>query len=133
VHGLGTGVDIGAATPELLHFECRPFLLGRKCPRGRCAVFGAFRFSPVCVVSGPVWTSERRLLNSLRIVPSCLGGSVVGLCGARPRGRCVALGCLVFASFPYKLAVWVWGMPLNIPLYRFLASFPYKLVNFSSF
>jgi hypothetical protein len=30
---------------------------------------------------------------------------------------------LVFASFPYKLAVWVLGMSLNMPLYRFSTSF----------
>jgi hypothetical protein len=29
---------------------------------------------------------------------------------------------LVFASFPYKLAVWVLDMFLDIPVYRFLAS-----------
>jgi hypothetical protein len=41
-----------------------------------------------------VWTSERRLRSSrvLSVIPCFLGGSVVSLCGARPRGQCVAFG-----------------------------------------
>lgn len=62
VRGLGTGVDVGAAAPDL------PARSG---------------------------------------APSCLGRIVVNSCGARPRGRRVVLGCMVFASFLYKLAVWV--------------------------
>jgi hypothetical protein len=42
--GLGTGVDVGVAASELSRFECRRFLLGRKCRR---LVW--------CAASGPVW------------------------------------------------------------------------------
>jgi hypothetical protein len=43
VHGLGTGVDVGVATPKLFFLECRSFLLVRKCYR---LVW--------CTASGPV-------------------------------------------------------------------------------
>jgi hypothetical protein len=81
---------------------------------------------------GPVWTSERRLRNSsaLNVVPSCLGGSVIGSCGARPRGGCVALGCMIFASFPYNLAMWVWVCLLT---YLCISFWPVFLINWSIF
>ena len=68
---------------------------------------------------------------ALSIIPPYLGG----LC--RRLEWCAASGpvCGVELSrfwpvFPNKLAVRVLGMSLNIPLYRFSASFPYKLANF---
>jgi hypothetical protein len=35
----------------------------------------------------------------LSVVSCCLGAWVVGLCGTRPRGRCVVLCCTVFGQF----------------------------------
>jgi hypothetical protein len=83
VRSLGTDVDIGAAALELLCFECRPFLLGQKsrllvwyaASGPMCCVWGV-SFSPVRVVSGPVWTSERRLRNSYALSRLFLLGQV---------------------------------------------------------
>jgi hypothetical protein len=58
-------------------------------------------------------------LSALDGVPSCLGGSIVGSCGARPRGRCVALGCTVFAIF---LINWPCGLGY-VPEHIFVSVF----------
>jgi hypothetical protein len=114
-------VDVGAAAPNSSALSVDPSCLvgsvvgscGAR-SRGRCVAFEVFRFSLVRAVLGPVWMSERWLGNSSAwsVVPSCLGRTVVGSCGAWSRCRCVTLGCMVFASFPYKLAMWVYVCPL---------------------
>jgi hypothetical protein len=93
VRGLGTGVDARAAAPELAHFECRPFLLWRKCPR----LMWCATAEPVCWVWGVLVLAGMRGLGTgvdvgaaapelsvLSDVPFCLGGSIVDSCGAQP-------------------------------------------------
>jgi hypothetical protein len=121
VRGLGTGVDVGAAALELSRFECCPSNLGRSVigtcgarPRGWCVAFVVLILTSVCglgsgVDAGAV-APER---DALSVVPSCLGGSVVG---SQVRGLGAgawSLGCSVFASVPYKLTVWVRVCPLT--------------------
>jgi hypothetical protein len=65
-------------------------------------------------------------LSAFSVVPSCSSESHIGSCGARSRGCPLTYLCI---GFPYKLAMWVLGMSLNILLYRFSASLPYKLVT----
>jgi hypothetical protein len=94
-------------------------------PRVRCVAFGVFRLSTVCAVLGPAWMSERRLRNLLLVAcrPFLLGrmGHRLEWCAASgPVCHVVLFG---FASFPYKLTVWVLGMSLNMPVYRFSTSF----------
>jgi hypothetical protein len=140
VRGLQTSVDVGAAAPKFYSFECRPFLLGRKCRRlvryaalglvcciwdgsvlasarglGTGVDAGAAASEIFCYECHPLllWRNRRRFvwcglgtgvdvgaaapkLSAWSDVPSSLGESVIGLWGARPRGRCVALSCLVF-------------------------------------
>jgi hypothetical protein len=100
---------------------------------GPVLCLGCFGLVSVCGLGTGVDVGAVALeLYALSVVSSSLGGRVVGSCGVRPRGRSVVLGSSVFASFPYKLAGWVLDMSLNIHLYRFSASFPYKLVILSS-
>jgi hypothetical protein len=112
--------------------ECCPFLLGRKCQRLMlCAASGL-----VCSVCGvSVLASVHGLGTSVDVGAAALESSrgvsslPAGADGSSTRvvrGLGAGMWCcaiLVFGSFPYKLAVLVLGMSLNIPLYRFLATF----------
>jgi hypothetical protein len=96
VRGLGTGVDVGAAAPESSSRGVLSLPAGADGSSAR-VVRGLGAGVPCCV--------------ALSVVPSCSGGSVVGS-QVRGLGAGVwSLGCTVFASFPYKLAVWVRYVP----------------------
>jgi hypothetical protein len=136
VRGLGTGVDVGAVAPELSALSGVPSCSGGSVvglcgarPWGRCGVFRVLVLASVRGLGiGVDVGAAAPELSALSGVPSCLGGSSVGSCGARPRGWCVALGCTVFASFPYKLAVWAWVCPLT---YLCIGFRPVFLINWS--
>jgi hypothetical protein len=104
--GLGTGVNVRAAAPELSRLSVIPSCSGGRVvyscaarPRGRCVVFGVSVLASVRGLgTGVDVGAATPELSALSSVPSCSGGSVVGSCGARPRGQCVAFGVLVLGS-----------------------------------
>lgn len=100
---LVAGVEVRAVALEISCVLCWLWLLGRHSYR-----LGWF------AASGSVWKSERRLRKSSATMVLCcsvvsghLGGRVVGSVGAQSQDWCVRVS----------------------QLYRFSASFPYKLVN----
>lgn len=78
VRGLGAGVEVGAAAPDLVIMEgCRHWSCGWKC-----------RWPAWCAASGSAWMSERRLwIRWLGVGSDCSGDEADGSPGARPRGR----------------------------------------------
>jgi hypothetical protein len=59
-------------------------------PWGRCVVFGALVLASVRGLgTGVNVGAVAPKLSTVSVVSSCSGGSHVGSCGARPRGRCV--------------------------------------------
>jgi hypothetical protein len=96
VRGLGTGVDVGAAAPESLSPGVSS--LPARADGSSARVVRALGAGVSCCVA-------------LSVVPSCSGGSVVGSQVHGLGAGVWSLGCTVFASFPYKLAVWVRYVP----------------------
>jgi hypothetical protein len=83
-------------------------------PWGWCVAFGALVLASVSGLGTGVDVRATALeLSALSVLPSCSGRSHIGWFSARPQGRCVAFGCTVIASIPYKLVVWVSGMSLH--------------------
>jgi hypothetical protein len=102
-------------------------------PRGWCVAYRMFRFSLMCAVLGPAWTTERRLrsLPLMECCPFLLGrmGRWLEWCTSSGPVCCVMV-LLIFASFLYKRAVWVLGLSLKIPCIGFLKPVILLLLSF---